>query len=146
MNYQLLRDEILTGPLATDCAGKSDAEIADILNSRRFPGIKSRFVTARTILAEVPSGAAILDKLEAVAPSIPDLKWAMRFIVGDLGIDIGHPGTRLNIETLASAGVITPEESHALLQMADATVSRAEIIGLVAVTAGDVSRALRGPW
>jgi len=130
MTYRALKTEIETGPLADECAGKSDAEIADILNDRRFTGVRSRFVTARTILAEVPGGAAILDKLDAAAPAIPDLKWAMRFIAGETGIDIGHAGTRANLE--------------ALLEMGYTAMSRAEIAGIGTITHQDVAQALRG--
>lgn len=144
MNYHALKDEIESGPLAQECSGKSDGEIADILNDRRFAGVKSRFVTARTILAEVPGGAAILDKLEAAAPAIPDLKWAMRFIAGETGIDIGHAGTRANLEALAATGVITADEALALLQMAYTAMSRAEIAGIGTITHQDVAQALRG--
>lgn len=144
MIYAALREEIEAGPLAVECAGKSDAEIADILNDRRFTGVTSRFVTARTILAEVSGGSAILDKLEAAAPAVPDLKWAMIFLAGEGGIDIGHAGTRANLEALAAVGVITDGEAQALLQMAYTAMSRAELAGIGTITHQDVAQALRG--
>lgn len=145
MDYMALQAEIETGPLATECAGKSDAEVAAILNAPHAPGVRPRFVTGRTILAEIAAGADILDKLEAAAPNIPPLKWAMRFLIGEAGIDIGHPGTRAQITALAAAGVITEPERDALLSMGETTMSRAELAGFGSITPGDVSRALRGP-
>jgi len=145
MDYAALQAELETGPLSTECAGKTDVEIAEVLNTPRFPGIRSRFISARTILAELADGAVILDKLEAAAPGIPPLKWAMRFLSGETGIDIGHAGTRVNIEMLAAGGILTAAERDALLAMAACTVSRAEIAGFGQITPGDVSRALRGP-
>lgn len=145
MDYAALHAELETGPLSAECTGKSDAEIADMMNASRFPGVRSRFISARTILAELADGAVILDKLEAAAPGIPPLKWAMRFLSGETGIDIGHAGTRTNIEMLEAGGILNDAERDALLAMAACTVSRAEVAGFGTITPGDVSRALRGP-
>lgn len=141
MDYQTLKQLI-------DSSGATgtDSEIAAVLNFPQIAGTQSRFITARTILAEIANGAAILDKLEGAAPAIPPLKWAMRFLTGETGIDIGHDGTRQNIQMLAAAGVLTSGEAADLLALADCTVSLADQAGFGTVTAGDVSRAQRGPY
>lgn len=146
MDYAALRNEIESGPLAAECTGGTDKEIAAILSRRDISAPCERFVSARTILAEVPGGAAILDKLEAVATSIPDVKWAMKFLQTETGIDVGHATTRAQIDALVTAGVLTEFEGAALKNMALKTCSRAEIAGFGTVTPGDVSRALRGPY
>ncbi len=144
MDYQTLKTEIETGPLAAECAGRSDKEIADILSAVNYQIVKSRFITARSMLAELPDAATILDKLEATSSAIPAVKWAMVYIKGEGGIDIGHPGTITQMDGLAQAGIITVEEATAVKNMALAPASRAEVIGLGSVTYGDVSIALRG--
>jgi len=146
MDYQKLKQEIDSGPLAAECVGKTDTEIAELLNAMTGQMVQTRFITARTILAELPDAANILDKLDAVAANIPSVKWAMRYLIGETGIDIGHPGTRQQIEALQTAGVLTADEATGLLNMAVFPASRTEIIGLGAVSAGDVSRAQRGPY
>lgn len=146
MDYAALRAEIDTGPLAAECAGGADESIATILNRSDIPTVFSRFVSARTILAEVPAGATILDKLEAAATTIPDVKWAMKFLQTETGIDVGHATTRAQIDALVSAGILAETEGAALKNLALKACSRAKIAGFGTVTAGDVSRALRGPY
>lgn len=146
MDYSALKTEIDTGPLAAECAGCTDEAIAAILNRGNTIAACERFVSARTILAEVPAGATILDKLEAAAATIPDVKWAMKFLQTETGIDVGHATTRAQIDALVTAGVLTETEGAALKNLALKACSRAEIAGFGTVTAGDVSRALRGPY
>lgn len=148
MDYQALKTEIDTGPLATECAGQSDDDVADILNDKRFTTTGERYVTARTVLAELgaTTGAAILDKLEAAATQSSPVKWMLKFLTQDSGLDVGQTETQGCIDALALAGVLTTDEATALKSMALLPTSRAEILGFGTVAAGDVSRALRGPW
>lgn len=147
MEYTTLKQEILNGPLSAELMGLSDDATASILNEQRFAAIQERFITARTILAELGAdvGAGILDKLEAASAQSSPLKWAMKFLLSD-GIDIGHSSTRSQVEALQVAGVLMASEATALLGMASKPASRAEIAGFGIVTPGDVSRALRGPY
>ena len=147
MDYQALKNEIETGPLAGELTGLTDVGITSLLNAPRYTAVAERFITARTILNECGpvAGAAILDKLEAAAAMSSPLKWAMKFLLSD-GIDIGATSTRAQIDALAAAGVLTVDESKLLQDMALQPASRAEIAGLGVVTYSDVSRALNGPW
>lgn len=148
MDYQVLKTEIETGPLASECVGQSDDVVAAILNDKRYTATKERYVTARTVLAELGAtiGAAILDKLEAAATQSSPVKWMLKFLTQDSGLDVGQAETQGCIDALAIAGVLTTNEATALKGMALRACSRAEITGFGAVTAGDVSRALRGPY
>lgn len=141
MNYHVLKIEIESGPLAAECAGKSDDEIADILNEPRFMAVKSRFITARTMLAELPGAGVILDKLESVASSVPEVKWSMKYLTGETGIDVGHPGTIAQIDALSAGGVLTMAEAESLKNMALQPASRAELAGLGVVSYNDVNKA-----
>lgn len=144
--------EITTGPLAATLASfvaaGNDAAIADALNVKTSAmGLKTRLITARGILSEYPGGpvaaAAVLDKLEAAAPAIPALRWAMGFIKSE-GLDIGHSATHGMLDQLVTGGVITATEAANLKVLGQVPMSRAEIALGHAVTHIDVALALRG--
>jgi len=92
-----------------------------------------RLITARTVLAEYPGGpaaaAAVLDKLEALAVSISPVKWAMRFLTTEGGLDIASPATRAQLDALATGGALTSEEAEHLKALGEQTVSRWGSIG-----------------
>ena len=46
------------------------------------------------------AGAVFLDKLDALSASIPALKWAMKFLQQDAGIDIGDNATQQMLDSL----------------------------------------------
>lgn len=143
MDYAALKTEIDTGPLATECVGQSDDNIAAILNDPRYTATKERYVTARTVLAELgaTSGAAILDKLEAAATQSSPVKWMLKFLTQDSGLDVGQTETQECIDALALAGVLTTDEATALKSMALLPTSRAEILGFGTVSYNDVNKA-----
>lgn len=120
-----------------DCPGI----VVDLLNARTQSAPQPRMVTARGILADVAGGAQILDKLEAMAPVVPEVRWAMKFMVGDQGIDIGHPRTRALIDALAQQGALTRGEADDLLALAVQPCSRADLIGRGTVTEADLRAA-----
>lgn len=142
---QSLASELLYDPATLgysqwrpDAPGK----IVELINARTFTMEKTRMVSARTVLAEVEGGAAILDKLEAAAGAVTEVKWAMRFMTGEEGIDIGHPRTRGLLDQLALGEVMTQDDADALKAMAIQPASRAEVLGFQRVTEADVRAAL----
>lgn len=154
MDYAALKQEIENGPLAAELAPligteHGDTNIAALLNdaTRGDTVIRERLCTAGTLLAKLgpEMGGTVLDKLEAAAQSSSAVKWAMRLILSS-GIDAGDPGTRAQLDALAQAGVLTAQEATAIKAIAVFPAARAEVAGFGIVTAGDVSRALRGPW
>lgn len=100
--------------------------------------VKSRFASARTVLAEVgPAGAVALSKLKGFANSAPpsnaqaaalhaSVVWAMTFITDESGIDVGHSTTRDLLDALVTATVITAAEAAALKDLALQPASRSE--------------------
>ena len=50
------------------------------------------------------------DKLDALSASIPALKWAMKFLQQDAGIDIGDNATQQMLDNLVGIGGITLAE------------------------------------
>ena len=152
MTPAALKTEIQTGPLAVELApylaSGNDTAIADALNSQRGATmLKARLISARGVLSEYPTGpaagAAVLDKLEAAAASVPAVKWVMSFLKSD-GIDIGSPATQGMLDQLAVGGLITADEAAKLKSLGVAPASRAEIVLGQSVTATDVAVALRG--
>lgn len=143
MDYAVLRAEIDTGPLASELVGKSDDDVAAILNDKQFTATKERYVTTRTVLAELGAtiGAAILDKLEAAATQSSPVKWMLKFLTQDSGLDVGQSETQGCIDALAIAGVLTTDEATALKNMALLPTSRAEILGFGSVSYNDVNKA-----
>lgn len=153
MDYTALKQEIESGPLAAELAPligteHGDTDIAAVLNdTSRATVVRERICTAGTLLAKLgpEMGGTVLDKLEAAAAHSSAVKWAMRLILSS-GIDVGDPGTRAQLDALAQGGVLTVGEAAAIKAIAVFPASRAEAAGFGQVTAGDVSRALRGPW
>lgn len=140
-----LRDELLNDPLSRGySAFTQDAPgiLVDMLNTPVFTMIKSRFVTARGVLAEHGAqGAAILDKLDAASSSNSAIKWAMIFASQDSGIDIGHQNTRALLDAIVPA-VLTQAEADLIKNMAIQPASRAEILGFGWIRDTDICAAL----
>ncbi len=150
--YEQVRQEICEGPFAAELADMAatndDAGIAAVLSDEtRCTMIRERLATAGTILAKLgpEMGASVLDKLEQASAQSSAVKWAMRLILSS-GIDLGDPGTRVQLDQLAQAGVLTEAEAEAVKSIAVFPACRGEVLGLGQITWTDVSRALRGPW
>lgn len=147
------RDEIETGPLATELApfvaAGSDGQVAAILNDRTRgeTRLQHRLLSARGVLADYAGGpmaaAAVLDKLEAASTSVPALKWVMTFLRAD-GIDIGHPATQGMLDQLAAGGVLSAPEAAKLKALGFVPASRAEVAMGREATIFDVAQAIRG--
>lgn len=116
--------------------------VCELLNKQSALMVKPRLVTARTVLAECgPDAAGILDKLEAAAASVSTVKWAMKFLQQDGGLDVGHPVTQAQLSGLATGGILTSQEAQALKDMALQPCSRAEQLGLGIVSQSDLRNA-----
>lgn len=122
--------------------------LADLLNAPTASMAKPRMITARGIMASYglgPSaGAAFLDKMEALAANVPAIKWALKFLQTEAGIDIGEPATQLMLTSLIGVGGITADEVNGVKAMAMQPASRAEVLfGVgVQITEADVRAAL----
>jgi hypothetical protein len=145
----VLRDELATDPLGLGYAAlllppANPGLVAELLNAPARSGVQSRFLTARTVLAEMgAAGADLLDKLEAAAAYVPAVRWAMLFLKQEggsatSGIDVGYPGTRSLIDQLAAGGLISTAEADALKALAIQPMSRARELGLPTVGVLDV--------
>lgn len=126
-----LSQDIAADPVLSALPMTSDGswEIAEAYNAvvGQAPGMT--MVSARTVLAELgQAGAIALDKLEAAGAQIPVVKWAMKFLTTDEGLDVGHPMSQSMLDQLAAAGVLTQTETDALKALALADQTRAEAL------------------
>ena len=140
-----LRSELLDDPLNRGYSAflaDSPGVLADMMNARIYSMVKEKFVTARGVLAaHGATGAAVLDKLEAASSGNSAVKWAMKFVSQDSGIDVGHPTTRGLLDAMVPA-VLTQAEADMLKNMAIQPASRAEVLGLPRVSIESVQAAL----
>jgi hypothetical protein len=140
-----LSDELTNDPLARGYAQyipDNPGMLAQMLTAPDYTMVKTKFVTARGVLAEHGSaGATVLDKIDAAGSSDSAVKWAMKFVTSEPGIDVGHPTTRSLLNGMVPA-VLTQAEADMLLDMAVQPASRAEVLGIGYVSAADVQAAL----
>ena len=151
MNYPLLKPEIVDDPLFQGYSAflpDSTGWVANMLNERKFQAVKTRMVTARGIMASYgigpTQGALFLDKLESLSANIPALKWAMKFLQQETGIDVGEPATQIMLTSLIGVGGITQAEVDGVKAMAIQPASRAEVLfgSDIIVTEHDVIKAM----
>jgi len=153
MDKVALASEINNDPAGLGYAQyKVDAPgyIADLMNDRRFQMHKSRMVTARGIMASYglgpTAGAAFLDKLQALSPSVPAIRWAMKFLESEAGIDVGEGATHQMLTSMDGIGGITQQEVDGIKAMALQPASRAEVLfgSGATVTESHIREALNG--
>lgn len=160
MDYAALRNEILNGPHAAECAPfvinydapktvgafVNDQTIASVLNTAPGGvGYDEVTVDAKKLLEELPlaQAAAFLEKLETAAASNTTLKWVMKYMTNG-GINLGKSQMRAMLGNLVTNNVITAAERDAVLALAERPIGYAESVLGAPVTGADVSIALRG--
>lgn len=139
MNLIALKNEVTTDPKGLGYAAflpHSPGWVVNLLNTVTDEKVvKSRFITARTILNEcAPIGADILDSLEAAAVNVSACKWAVRFLSQDSGMDVGNPVTQAMIDQLVAGGILPAAHGVALKQMGMLPATRAEVLGFGHIT------------
>lgn len=135
MDFAVLQTEVQNDPESIGYAAHLPAApgiVADLMNEHRFTMPKPTFVSARGVMASFGLGAAagsrFLNKLEALAPAVPEIKWVMKFLETDAGIDIGEPAVQEMLASLAGVGGITQAEVDGIKAMAMKPASRAEVL------------------
>jgi hypothetical protein len=137
----VLAAEINEDPLTLGYASHLPGDpqrVVDLLTEQKYSMVKSRYVTARTIMAECEDGAAILDALQTLSGTISAVKWMMTFLQQNSGIDAGHPKTQKNIDDLAATGKLNGAYANELKQIAVQPAARFEVIGTPEPTARDI--------
>ncbi len=135
VNLAQLKAELQTDPAGLGYAAHvphAPGSLADMLNAQSATMAKPRMITARGIMASYglgPSaGAAFLDKLEVLSAGVPAIKWAMKFLQAESGIDVGEPATQAMLASLVGVGGVTQTEVDGIKAMAMQPASRAEVL------------------
>ena len=135
VNLAQLKTELQTDPAGLGYAAHTPHApgiLAELLNAPSATLAKTRMVTARGIMASYglgpAAGAAFMDKLEVLSAGVPAIKWAMKFLQTEAGIDVGEPATQLMLTSLIGAGGITAAEIDGIKAMALQPASRAEVL------------------
>lgn len=143
MDYAALTP--LVAAIDLDTPGLSSAEVAARLNAPTEIEIYERFVTARTLLAELGpvQAEAILSALEAAAQQNALLARVLEWLTDPSkgGLDVGHSHTRSVIDSLVAASVLTGAQAAAVKAMAERTVSLAAKAGLPPIDPAHVQSA-----
>lgn len=116
-------------------AKRDDAAIAAAVNLIRNPAIASRQIGFGMVLDALGSdeGAAVLDKIDSLRPSVPRLKYV--WILLEKGeLDVGLPSVRSGLDALVDVA------------MTDAQAAKLKALAEVSdpVSVSDVSNALNG--
>lgn len=127
-----LRDRINARPdLAALVVARELDEIAAKLNAEGLSVVRSRYITMRTISAEIPreDARAIVTALVSAATVDVLADEAVRFLRTNSGYDIGDPGAQEYIDEMAAAGALTADRARVLkgLALAPLTVDRLEV-------------------
>ena len=113
-----LRDEILARADCADMVTARDCNGIAALVSVGRKAVQPRYVTARTVLAEISGGAALLDKMQSIGTTQAAVKYAMTFLNQEAGIDIGNYATQAMIDQLVAGAALTAAEGTSLKNMA----------------------------
>lgn len=138
MDYAALRNELVVDPLPLNYSGLTDAQAAAKLNAVDTGRTQARTaVSASEILGAIDDGAW---------PSTAILQDKLRNILSIDPIDASNTNIRGVIGVVFPNSGATAATRLRLLALSARTVSRAEELGLGAVTTGDVTRARSGVW
>lgn len=108
-----IRDRVNNSPELQEARSTKDLDVlAAGLNAQGLMEIQSRYITARTILAELEDGAEILAALDAAASSSSAIKYALSFLKQDSGLDVGNPATQAMIDQLTPTVLSTDQATH----------------------------------
>jgi hypothetical protein len=139
--YDVLVEELRNDPLNLGYSGKSDQEVADLLNDPTKDEVDDHiFCTLRRVIERlVESGIdpnVTITKLEAAAASnyvVAEGLRALRSYTDGGGLDFANLATRTIILQLQAANVLTDQEAAAILSLGRRKASRAEALGLTGV-------------
>ena len=151
VNYELLGPKVAEIDAATP--GLTDQQVADAINAETVATLVSRFVTYRTLLAELPLEQAltVIGKLKAAAASDETpatIKAVLEVVDPSLadtasgtGIDLSNGNARSFLDGLVQATILTAEECDAVKALAEQTQSWADANGCSGLEARHVADA-----
>ena len=152
MDYIVLRAELTTDPVRLGygplLAAGSANRVAALLNASTQQGLGSvpitpllEWIAAHGIMARLRAAAAGED---AQVASIAEVALMLVSNPNIPALDLSRVRVQQMLGALTAAGVIPADAQAELMGMATTYVSRADVLGLGAVSADDVSRAMEG--
>lgn len=139
MDYAALHTEISTDPVVLGYAGKTDQQIADLLNS-----LTTSRTLPRTRVDTTDILGAIQDSAWPAVASTAESK--LRAILSMPSVDATSTNIRAMLGTIFPNSGNTATTRANLLALATRVVSRQEELGLGPVVAIDVTRSNSGVW
>lgn len=125
-----IRDRIINSPelQPARAARDLDALVAG-LNAQAALTLQPRFVTMRTITSECDDANGVVTALIKAAAVIPVMAEMLAFLRSDSGMDVGHPRAQAQLDAMATAGILSPDQAQALKNLAlqPRIVSRTEV-------------------
>lgn len=138
---QAIRDEVNNDPASRGYAQywpNSGGMVVELMNDPNGGEMyRSHYVNARSVI-KLPLGLSILGKLDAVENTNIAVKWAIKFLATDQGLDVGDPVTHATIDSLVTDSVLLQAEGDQLKAMSLLPASRAEVLGLGYVSEQDL--------
>lgn len=143
MDYQKLRTELTTDPVALGYSGLTDTPAAAKLNALDTGRTLNRTSVPTSEVRNAIEDGAWPDPGNA-STRVSESK--LRALLQMASIDASNANIRAAFGTIFPNSGATAATRTALLALATRTVSRAEELGLEAVTPVDVTRARAGVW
>lgn len=144
MDYQALRKEIDTGPLAGELSGKSDNDVAAILNNPRYT--TAQLVPLSKIQPYLMAENAWWSIVDAASdPTHADRQYIARRTVDYFNsarvenIDLSLPLVQQMVGGMVTTGLLTQAQLDAIIAMGQRLASRAEMLGWPLITYNDVN-------
>ena len=143
MDYSILASEIANDPQSLGYSGKTDAEIADLLNLKQYDGDYN--ATFKTIMSELGTGVCdrLINSMVAAGQASPSVQRILNAVDNGVPVNMGDPVTHALLDTFAANESLELEtaDATALKNLSANMRSRADVLGIGTVKAYDVRRA-----
>ncbi len=108
----------------------SPRDTADLINSKTIPVPAEKRIGYGAVLEALgpDAGGVFLNTMEALAPTTPAIKWAMKLLEND-NLNAGSSSVRAQLDQLCLAGVITTEHCSKLKALGEVQKPYREILG-----------------
>lgn len=132
MDYEALKDEILNDPRGLGYAGKTEAEVAELING---VGAGGDAVDRGPVAAHELIAATVPAEWEGLSASAKQL---YQMIVSAGQVEVNSSNVRAALAGMFGVGTVTQAN---LAKLGSRAASRAEVLGLGRVAYWDVARA-----
>lgn len=140
MDHYALKNEIENDPENIGYAGKTDQEVADLLNQKNVNRLRSISINEVLIWAGKRGAFTKLKAHRNEPDHIGNLcETALAMFGSADSLDLENTDVQTMLGAFVSGGVFTQEDANSLLETATFKISRAESLGFNGLGAGDVN-------